>query len=167
MTTPEPETARTASITRVMPVPARFLFEAHSKPEHLMRWFGPEGYPVTTCTCDFRVGGHWRMIMTGPDGVDGPPFGGTYLEIIPYSRIVYTDAFEDARGGDMGLSHADNPMTFTVTFDEADGLTTMTVAVLYASIAMKEEFLGIGMMEGLTSGLDQLAGVAAELAQRG
>ena len=62
----------TARISRVMNLPARFIFEAHAKPEHLMRWFGPVGYPVTTCDIDFRPGGKWRMVMTGPDGVQGP-----------------------------------------------------------------------------------------------
>ena len=166
MTIPEPEASRTASITRLMQVPARFIFAAHSKPEHLMRWFGPVGYPVTTCSCDFRVGGQWRMIMTGPDGKQGPPFGGTYLEIVPHSRIVYDDAFEDGKGGEMDLKHAGR-MVFTVTLDERDGATAVTVSVLFATVAMKDEYLGVGMIEGIGSGLDQLVEVATELARAG
>lgn len=167
MTIHEDEDLRTASISRVMQVPARYLFEAHSKPEHLKRWFGPVGYPVTTAEIDFRVGGKWRMIMTGPDGVEGPPFGGTYLEIVPYSRIVYSNAFEDGKGGEMGLGQANGAMTFTVTLDEKDKVTTLTVSVVFSSIAMKEEFLGAGMIEGIGSGLDQLLDVARDLSRRG
>ena len=47
MNIPEPEAAREASVSRVMPVPARFVFAAHAGPEHLRRWFGPLGYPAT------------------------------------------------------------------------------------------------------------------------
>ena len=168
MTSPdnEPETLRTAAISRVMNVPAKYLFLAHSRPEHLKRWFGPVGYPVTTCTLDFRVGGAWRMVMTGPDGVEGPPFGGTYLEITPHDRIVYDNGFEDGKGGDMNLQHASR-MVMTTTFVEAEGKTTLTVSTLFATPAMKEEFLGVGMLEGISSGLDQLEPLAAGLATAG
>jgi uncharacterized protein YndB with AHSA1/START domain len=162
----EPMAAREASISRVMAVPARILFLAHSRPEHLMRWFGPVGYPVTRCDVDFRVGGKWRMVMTGPDGVDGPPFGGTYLEIVPHRRIVYTNGFEDGKGGAMNLSHG-GEMVMTVTFAEAGGATTLTVVTRFETAAMKAEYLGIGMLEGMASGFDQLEGVAAELARAG
>jgi len=165
-TASEPETLRRAAVLRVMDVPARYIFLAHSRPEHLMRWFGPVDYPVTHCESDFRVGGAWRMVMTGPDGVQGPPFGGTYLEITPHSRIVYTNGFEDGTGGAMNLQHARRMVT-TVTLAEADGKTTVTVSTLFDSVAMKAEFLGMGMLEGIASGLDQLQGVARDLSLAG
>jgi uncharacterized protein YndB with AHSA1/START domain len=162
---PEPENLRTASVSRVMNVPARYIFLAYTTPAHLRRWFGPVGYPVTMCESDFRVGGKWRMVMTGPDGVQGPAFGGTYLEITPHSRIVYDNGFEDPSGGDM---HIQNPgrMIMTTTFDEIAGQTTVTVTTLFDTIAMKDEYLGIGMAEGTLSGLDQLQDVARELSQQ-
>lgn len=162
----EPADIREAAISRVMNVPAKYLFLAHSRPEHLMRWFGPVGYPVTHCEVDFRVGGKWRMVMTGPDGIEGPPFGGTYLNIVPYSRIVYDNGFEDGKGGDMNLRHGGR-MVMTVTFQESGGQTTVTVTTLFESTAMKAEYLGIGMLEGISSGFDQLEGVAAALARNG
>jgi len=45
---------------RTYDVPARLLFEAWSKPEHLMKWFGPVGWPLTLCEVDFRMGGRFR-----------------------------------------------------------------------------------------------------------
>ena len=161
---PEPEADRTAVISRRMRVPARYLFAAHAAGEHIKRWFGPVGWPVTECDYDFRVGGRWRMRMTGPDGAKGPPFGGTFLEIVPDRRIVYTDGFEDGKGGDMKLRHAGGQITFTTTFEEEGDETLVTVSVLFSSVAMKEEFLGVGLLEGLASGLDQWEGVARELA---
>lgn len=160
----EPEADRTAVISRRIPVAARHVFAAHATAEHIARWFGPVGYPVTQCTYDFRVGGSWRMVMTGPDGKDGPPFGGTFLDIVPDHRIVYTNGFEDGVGGDMQLENGREKMVITTTFDEADGITTVTVLTLFPSVAAKEEYLGMGMLEGMASGLDQLEGVAADLA---
>jgi uncharacterized protein YndB with AHSA1/START domain len=137
-------------ITREYDAPARLLFEAWSKPEHLMRWFGPEGYPLTMCEVDFRVGGRFRFAMTGPDGVQNPPFGGEYREIVPNEKIVFTDKFE--------LPDAEE-LVMTVTFDEHDGKTTQTLTTLFRTAAVKEEHLAVGMDEGLNSSLDQLAGV--------
>ncbi len=162
----EPAALRTATVSRVMQVPARYIFAAYSKPEHLMRWFGPVGYPVTLCDIDFRVGGAWRMAMTGPDGVQGPPFGGTYLEITPHSRIIYDNAFEDPHGGAMNLQTAGR-MIMTTTFAETNGATTVTVDTLFPTVAMKDEYLGVGMAEGILSGMDQLQDVARDIANGG
>ncbi len=164
MTTPEPENLRKSSVSRVMNVPARYVFLAYASPEHLKRWFGPVGYPVTMCESDFRVGGKWRMAMTGPDGVQGPAFGGAYLEITPHSRIVCDNGFEDPSGGDMQIRNPGR-MVMTTTFDEASGQTTVTVSTLFETVAMKDEYLGMGMAEGTLSGLDQLQDVARELSQ--
>jgi uncharacterized protein YndB with AHSA1/START domain len=155
---------RTATISRRIPVARRHVFAAHAAADQIARWYGPVGYPVTQCTYDFRIGGAWRMVMTGPDGQDGPPFGGTFLDIVPDRRIVYTNGFEDGTGGAMNLSHAQDKMVITTTFEEADGVTTITVSTLFPSVAAKDEFLGMGMLEGMSSGLDQLEQVAAALA---
>ena len=145
-------------ITREFDVPARFLFEAYSKPEHLRRWFGPVGWPLTLCEVDFRPGGRFRFAMTGPSGEQNTPFGGTYLEIVPDRRIVFDNSFEgpDAK-----------KMVMTVTFDESpDGRTTLTLHTLFESAAMRDEYAGLGFVEGTNSGYDQLAEVVAELRSR-
>lgn len=145
---------REVVITRVFDAPARLLFEAYSKPEHVKKWFGPKGWPVTLCEMDFRKGGRFRFAMTGPDGRQGPPFGGEYLEIIPNRKIVYDNAFE--------MPGAEK-MIVTITFDEKDEQTTLTIHTLFASVAMKNEHVGRGYVRGISSGLDQLADVVAEL----
>jgi len=60
----------------VFDAPARLLFKAYSTREQLVKWFGPEGWPLTLCEMDFRTGGRFRFAMTGPDGVQNTPFGG-------------------------------------------------------------------------------------------
>lgn len=47
-------------------------------------------------------------------------------------------------------------MIVTVTFDEARGETTLTIHTLFASVAMKNEYVGLGYAQGTSSGLDQL-----------
>ena len=104
--------------------------------------------------------------MTGPDGVQVAPFGGTYLQITPVTQIVYDNAFEDGKGGEMNLQNA-GTMIITTMFDDAGAQTTVTVTTLFATIAMKNEYLGVGMTEGILSGMDQLEGVATELSVAG
>jgi uncharacterized protein YndB with AHSA1/START domain len=150
----EPIADRSHVITRRYDAPARLLFEAWSKPEHLMKWFGPKGWPVTMCEVDFRTGGRFRMAMTGPSGIQDTPFGGQYLEIAPNKKLVFDNGFE--RPGAP-------KMIMTVTFEESGGRTTLTVDTLFESVAMKKEYLGLGFEQGLGSGLDQLADVVAAL----
>ena len=152
----EPVADRELTITRVYDAPARLLFAAWSQPEHLLRWFGPKGWPLTLCEVDFRVGGRYRFAMTGPSGDQNTPFGGQYLEIIPNRRIVFDNRFETPGAERMVMS---------VTFDEApDGrTTTLTLHTLFGSAAMRKEHLGMGFAEGVGSGFDQLADVVAEL----
>ena len=141
-------------ITRLFDIPARYLFEAWSKPEHMMRWFGPEGWPLTLCEMDFRKGGSFRFAMTGPSGRQNTPFGGKYLEIVPDRKIVYDNGFETPGA---------ERMVVTVIFDEADGRTTLTHHTLFASVAMKEMHTRGGYVKGVGSGLDQLADLVRKM----
>ena len=145
---------REVVITRVFDVPARFLFEAWSKPEHVRKWFGPKGWPITLCEIDFRAGGRFRFAMTGASGEQNTPFGGQYLEIVPNRKIVYDNAFE--------LPGAEK-MVVTVTFDEKDGRTTLIIHTLFASTAMYDEHVGGGFAEGTDSALDQLADIVNDM----
>ena len=149
------ETDREITLTRVIDAPAALLFEAYSRPEHIMRWFGPVGWPVTLAEIDFRVGGAFRFAMTGPSGAQNDPFGGTYLEIVPNRKIVYDNGF-----------NFEKMMVVTVTFDAVNGKTTLTLHTVFASDEIAKMHIGGGFEEGANSGLDQLEDLAADLTSR-
>jgi uncharacterized protein YndB with AHSA1/START domain len=94
--------------------------------------WGPKGFTSPTCKVDLRVGGSYLYCMRSPDGKD---FWGTgvYHEIVPPERIVYTDSFADENGRVVPATHygmnADIPreMLVTVTFEEQDGKTKLTL----------------------------------------
>ena len=150
----EPEADREIVLTRVYEAPARLLFACWSKPEHVMKWFGPVGWPLTLCEIDFRKGGRFRFAMTGASGEQNTPFGGEYLEITPPRRLVFTNGFEQPDA---------EKMIWTVTFDEKGGKTTLTIRTLFSTVAMKNSHIDMGFRQGLGSGLDQLADVVAGL----
>jgi uncharacterized protein YndB with AHSA1/START domain len=151
----EPANERELTITRVFDAPARVLYLAHSRPEHVLQWFGPVGYPLSLCEMEFRVGGRYRFAMKGPDGKLMTPFGGEYLEIVPERKIVYSNTMEH--------SHAET-MIVTITFVEQGPRTTLTIHTLFASIAQMKSHVGMGYEQGVGSGLTQLAEVAAKMA---
>lgn len=152
----EPAADREVVIRRVFDAPARLVFDAFSKPEHVTRWFGPKGFPLTLCEMDFRVGGRYRFAMTGPDGKQMQPFGGEYLEIVPNEKLVYSSRFEQP--GAEG-------MIVTVSYAEQGGRTSVTIHTLFQSVAMKERHVGWGYEQGVGSGLDQLGDVIREMAR--
>lgn len=139
---------RELTLTRDFPVPPAVLFLACSRPEHMRQWFGPVGYPLTLCEMDFRVGGRYRFAMTGPDGVQGPVFGGEYVAIEADRLIRYTNRFETPGAEEMVV---------TLSFEPVPGGARLTHHTRFASVAMKQHHVGYGYTQGVGSGLDQLA----------
>jgi uncharacterized protein YndB with AHSA1/START domain len=85
-------------ITRTLDAPREMVFAAWTENEHLERWQGaPEGFTVTVEESDIREGGHFKICMRSPDGVDHR-LQGVYREITPPERLVFTHAWIDAAG---------------------------------------------------------------------
>jgi uncharacterized protein YndB with AHSA1/START domain len=150
----EPVADREFTITRVYEAPARLLFLAYSTPDHIKRWFGPKSWPVTRAEIDFRVGGEFHYQMTSTEGEVGPPFGGSYREIVQDRKIVYDNGFDAPGSG---------RMLVTVLFEEKDGKTTLVVSTVFDTVAMKDEYIGMGMIEGMNSAFDNLEELMGEL----
>ena len=133
-------------MTRFFDAPRRLVFEAMTKPEHLVRWFGPHGWTLAVCQIDFRPGGAWRFVLRGPDGTE-MGMRGVYQEITPPEGFVSTESFDDYPGESLN----------TLTFSEKDGKTTFTIAVLYASSEIRDAVIRSGMERGAGECYDRLA----------
>ncbi len=122
-TTLERTSERELVVTRTFNGPARLVFEAWTKPEIFKQWWAPKsmGMVLRSCEMDVRVGGRYRLVF-GHDGSNPSEFFGRYIDVIPHSRIVWTN--EEA--GDGG------PVT-TVTFEEKGGTTLLVLHELYPS----------------------------------
>ena len=119
-TTMERKSDRELVVTRTFNGPARIVFEAWTKPELFRRWWLPKsmGMSLRSCEMDVRIGGKYRLEFE-PDAM---AFFGTYLEVTPHSRLVWTNE----EGGEGG------PVT-TVTFEEKGGKTLLVMHELYSS----------------------------------
>jgi uncharacterized protein YndB with AHSA1/START domain len=53
-------------ITRLFDAPRELVFDAFTKPDHLMKWWGPHGCTVISCETEPRVAGPWCISMRSP-----------------------------------------------------------------------------------------------------
>ena len=120
-------------ITRVFDAPPELVWKAWTDPKHLVRWWGPKTFTSPSCSVDFRVGGKYLFCMRSPEGKDYWSTG-TYREIVPLHRIVYTDNFADEHGTIVPPSFYDFPdenwageLLVTLTFEAFEGKTTMNL----------------------------------------
>lgn len=150
-TTVERASDRELVATRIIHGPAHLVFEAWTRAELFQRWWVPKSFGVAlrSCEMDARVGGTYRLVF-GDEGREPVAFFGTYLEVTPPSRLVWTNE----EGGEGGA-------VTTVTFEERDGQTLVTVRDLHASKEALEA--DGGAMDAMPETLAQLDELVAGL----
>ena len=145
----ERKSDRELVVTRTFNAPARLVFEAWTKPEHLASWFCPKGFTTEQIECDVRVGGKWRFLMIGPDGKRWD------------NRIVFLELHApDLLVFDHGSDKDDDPGKFrvTITLDEqSDGKTVVTMRQLHPTKEQRNAGIAFGAVEIGYGTIDNLA----------
>ncbi len=131
---------------RTFQAPRALVFEAHSKPELMQRWWGPRRYELPVAEMDFRPGGAYHFVQRGADGQEFG-FRGKFLEIVPPERITWTFEFE-GMPGHISIER--------LTLDEQDGTTTLTSAAVFDSKEDRDGMLASGCEEGAAESYDRL-----------
>lgn len=144
-------------LTRLIDAPAATLFRCWTEPALIKQWFAPLPYTTTAAEVDLRLGGANLVVMRSPDGQD-MPCPGTYLEIVPNRKLVFTDAYT----GDWQPSGKPF-MTVILTFEEEDGRTRYTARVRHWSAEDKKAHEEMGFHAGWGQCTDQLAALAKTL----
>jgi uncharacterized protein YndB with AHSA1/START domain len=124
-------------LTREFKAPIELVFDVLTKPEHVRKWFAPFDNKMTVCSIDLRIGGNYHMVFVTEDGTDCS-FRGTYLEVEPPTRIVYTWLFE-------GWPDAD--AVETVDLQETDGVTKLTNKLAFRDQAGRDHMTTTDGME--------------------
>jgi uncharacterized protein YndB with AHSA1/START domain len=132
-------------VTRTFNAPVHIVFEAWSKPELFKQWWVPKsvGMTLASCEMDIRTGGKYRLIFSHPDFDQPMAFFGTYNEVTPHKRIVWTN--EESEQG----------AVTTVTFEEKAGQTLVSLHERYPAKEALDEALA-GSAEGLPEQFAQL-----------
>lgn len=145
----ERRSGREVVVTRTFDAPASVVFQAWSTPELFTRWWVPKslGMTLLSCEMDVRTGGRYRLGFG-----DGMDFFGTYVEVTPPTRIVWTNE----EGGESGS-------VTTVTLTETDGRTLLVLSELYPSREALDADGG-GATEAMRETFGQLDDLLVELA---
>ena len=143
-TTVKRKSDRELVVTRTFDGPARLVFEAWTKPELLKRWWAPKsaGVSLISCEADVRAGGSYRFEF-GHEGSTLMAFYGKYIEVIPYSRLVWTN------------EESDDGAVTTVTFEEKGGKTLLVMRELYPTKEALDASIA-GMEGGMSETFAQL-----------
>lgn len=116
-------------VSRYVDGPRRLVFRAFTDARHLARWWGPNGFSITTSAFAFAEGADWAFVMHGPDGADYPNW-------IRWQRIVPMERLEFAHG-----SGPDDPEPFhgTITLADEGAGTRVTLRNVFATKEQRDE----------------------------
>jgi uncharacterized protein YndB with AHSA1/START domain len=144
---------REIRITRSFKAPRQLVWDAHTQPALIRRWLlGPPGWTMPVCDVDLRVGGAYRFEWHHDKGL-AMALSGVYRAIEAPRHIADTQRFDD----DWTKGEADT----SVTLEEVDGRTELTLNISYASKEARDGALATPMLEGMEAGYARMETVTA------
>lgn len=143
MTTPPDTDTPEFSITRVFNAPPELVWQAWTQEADLAQWLKPFGVSTDSLSFDVRVGGHYRYTMTNEQTGEKFPTGGTFLEIEPVHRLVFTWGDPETPAGTAAV--------ITLTFAEHDGGTELVFHLRGYDGTPGDGFVYDGWDEALTN----------------
>ncbi len=136
---------RTLSIEKTFNAPLKLVWEAWTQPEHVIKWWAPNGMGIKVIEHNFNVGGKWKYAMPMPDGNEFISEG-VYIEIVAFEKIVTSADFK--------------PMTENVELQvlfEANGdKTNFTFKVIHETEAYCKQQEEMGFYNGWGSAFERL-----------
>ncbi len=133
-------------VTRLFDAPRELVFAAFTEQEHIEQWWAPKG--ATIHEMDVKPGGVWRYSQPASNGSLNP-FKIKFIELDKPARLVYDYG--------MDAANAPDPVRTTVTFEEEDGKTKVTLQLLFATAAERKQAVKYGAIVGAMQALETLA----------
>lgn len=137
---------REFAITHEFEAPAAKIFAAYTEPKHIVQWWAPKGGSIRVDRLDLRPGGAWRFVQRAADGQESV-FHGSYLEVKPVTRLVYT--FE--------IEGQPQKVTATIELRETAGKTHMTLTNLCETKERRDTMVKYGAVPGARMAMQNLA----------
>lgn len=85
----------TIHLHRVFAAKPGKLYRAFLEADAVASWLPPFGFVCTVHDLEAKIGGSHRMSFRNFTTGQSHSFGGTYLELVPDQRLVYSDIFDD------------------------------------------------------------------------
>ena len=135
-------------ITRILNAPRKLVFKAWTDPNHLINWWGPNGFTNTFHEIDIRPGGRWYFTMHGPNNMNFPNLI-VFTEVVKHERLAY----------EHGSGEENDPDKFSVvvTFEDQGKNTKLTMRSIFPSAAIRDMVIReYGAIEGGNQTIDKL-----------
>ncbi|MGD8402244.1 MAG: SRPBCC domain-containing protein [Anaerolineales bacterium] len=145
-------TDREIVVNRVIDAPRDLVFDAFTQQKHIEKWWAPQG--ATTHEMDVKPDGFWRYSQAVRGGAK-QTFKIEFIEITRPTRLVY-DYGTDA-------TNAPEPVRTTVTFEEENEKTKVTLQLMFVTAAERKQAVKYGAIVGAMQALENLADYLAKV----
>jgi uncharacterized protein YndB with AHSA1/START domain len=134
-------------VEREFDTPAEVLFRAHTDPDLLKQWLGPDGLMMDIPTFESRDGGRWDWVFTSPDG-----------DVQRFHGVTHgTPSVENGITGTFEWLGLPGHVSFqTMTFEEHDGRTTLRSNSVFQTVEDRDGMIASGMESGMNEGYAKL-----------
>ena len=134
---------RELSVSRLLNAPRELVWKVWTEPEHIAKWWGPNGFTNTIDKMEIKPGGIWDLIMHGPHGVDYKNKS-EFIEIVKPEKISFR--------------HLTGPkFTTTITFAEQGNKTLLQWVMVFDSAEeMERTVKQFKADKGLQQNVDKL-----------
>ena len=134
---------RSISIERILNAPRDLVWKVWTEPDHIKKWWGPNGFTNTIHKMEVKNGGEWDFIMHGPDGTNYK------------NKIVYIDVRKPER---LVYDHVSGPVFHvTVNFEELGSKTKINMRMIFDTVEERERTIEkFGAVEGLKQTIAKL-----------
>jgi len=140
--------------TRILDAPRDLVWEVWTTPLHLKEWWGPNGFSLTTKTMNVEPGKIWEFIMHG--------MGQDWYNKIEYLEVKKPELLSYKHSGSQS---EDYNFTVTVSFEEVEGKTLLTMRSVFKSKAIIDELnRKVNAIEGGKQTLNRLTNYLSKLA---
>lgn len=133
-------TDRELVITRLVNAPRELVWEVWTNPEHVIHWWGPDGFTNTIHEMEVKPGGIWRFMMHGPNGMDYPNKI-VFTEVVKPEKLVYIHSDDNEPPKKMFHS--------TIVFEKDGDKTNIIMTVVFDTAEEKDKAVReVGAVEG-------------------
>jgi len=141
-----PPGERDLVMKRTFDAPRELVWQAFTDPSRAIAWWGPRAHPATSMQMDARVGGSWRICLTGVEDGRALWQHGVFREVERPRRLAFTFVWEEE--GERGVE-----TLVEIDFEERGGKTVMSFRQgAFLSAGERD-----GHMGGWSSTFDRLA----------
>jgi uncharacterized protein YndB with AHSA1/START domain len=134
--------AHTITLHRVLRAPPERVYRAFLDPDAMAKWIPPNGFTAKIHHMDTKIGGTFRMSFTNFSSGNVLSFGGEYVELVPHSRLCYTDVFDDP--------NLPGVMTVTIDLKRVSCGTELHISQAGVPEVIPAESCYLGWQESLT-----------------